>query len=466
MTSLSQAKGITSGKLFPAVIRFAIPLFISSLVQALFTAADTAVVGNFTAGDDRAVASIGAANPVIFLLVNSFVAFSTGVGIIIARAIGARDDEQIKKSVDTCILFSVILGVCLTLASLVSAVPILKAMDCPAECFDSAVIYMKIYMMGTPVVMLYNFAAAIIRAEGDSTRPLYYIIIAGIINVVCNILLCLLLEDKVIAVAISTVLSQTVSAVLALMRLVTKKEGPCHFSFRKFCFDWKILGSVLRYGIPLSITSAIYPIAGLQIQPAINSYGSANLAGCAAASNIDSMSNTLYVAFNSASVTFMSQNIGAHNRKRVMQTFWVCGICSFFAGLIPGLLSYRYSEFLLGLFLPGNPDAVFYGQKRMQYVSAFLWVAAINGSLSSAIAAFGYPTMSTLNNLISVLGFRIIWMNFVYNRAPSIDLLFVCYTISWSLTCVIYIILFIYALIKYQRKEKRREAQQTQPEPA
>lgn len=466
MHSLSQPKNFTSGKLFPAVIRFAIPLFISSLVQSLFTAADTAVVGNFTAGDDTAVASIGAANPVIFLLVNSFISFATGAGIIIARAIGANDKAQLKKAVDTSVIFSAILGISLALASFFLSVPVLKAMDCPDSCFDSAVMYLKIYMMGTPVAMIYNFGAAIIRSEGDSTRPLYYIIISGIVNILCNILLCIVLDDKVIAVAVATVLSQTVSAVLVMVRLITKKDGYCHFSFKDISYDWKSTGAILRYGIPLSISSAIYPIAGLQIQPAINSYGSANLAGGAAASNIDSISNTLYVAFNSASLTFMSQNIGAHNRKRVMQTFWLCGICAFLSGLVIGLVSFRYSEQLLSLFLPGNPEAIYYGQKRMQYVSAYLWVAALNGSLSAAISAFGYPTMSTLNNLISVLGFRIIWMNFVYNRAPTIDLLYVCYTISWSLTCVIYIILFIYALIKYQRKEKLREAQQTQPDPA
>lgn len=466
MRSLSQKKDFTTGRLLPTVIQFALPLFISSLVQSLFTAADTAVVGNFTAGDDTAVASIGAANPVVFLLVNSFIAFSTGAGIIIARAIGARDEDQIKRSTDTAVIFSAVLGLVLAVASQFLAVPILKAMDCPESCFDSAVLYMKIYMLGTPVVMIYNFGAAIIRAEGDSTRPLYYIIISGIINIVCNVLLCLVLENKVIAVAIATVLSQAVSAFLVMRRLMTKKDGYCFFSIKRVHFDWKATGSILRYGIPLSISTAIYPIAGLQIQPAINSYGPANLAGGAAASNIDSISNTLYIAFNSTALTSMSQNIGAHNRKRVMQTFFLCGVFAFFSGLILGLVTFRYSETLLNLFLPGNTEAIYYGQKRMQYVSAFLWVAALNGTLSAAISAFGYPTMSTLNNLISVLGFRIIWMNFVYNRAPSIDLLYVCYTISWSLTCVIYIILFIYALIKYQRKEKLWEAQPADSNPA
>lgn len=453
MTSLSQAKGITSGKLFPAVIQFAIPLFISSLVQALFSATDAVVVGNFTAGDGNAVASIGAANPVISLLINGFIALSTGAGIIIARAIGANDRTTIKKAVDTAIVFSLTFGVILTVAALVLAVPVLRSMDCPESCFDSAVIYMRIYMLGTPAVMVYNFAGAIIRAEGDSTRPLIYIIISGIVNVVTNVLLCILLEDKVIAVAVATVLSQIVSAFLVMARLMRNTDGPCHFSFRNFGFDWKALGSILRYGVPLAIASAIFPIANLQIQPAINSYGPENLAGNTASCNIDNLTGALYIAFNSTCLTFMSQNIGAHNSKRVVKTFCLCTICAVLSGLVCGTVSCGFSEELFELFIPGNAEAIYYGQKRMQYVTAFMWLAALNGSLSSAIQAFGYPTMSTVNNVVSVLFFRMIWMNFVYNRAPSIDRLYVCYTISWSITGVFYVILFIYAFWKFRRNE-------------
>ena len=458
----SRVDGITSGKLFPAVIQFAIPLFISTLVQALFSAADTAVVGNFTAGDGNAVASIGAANPVISLLINGFIALSTGASIIIARAVGAGDRVVLKKAVDTAIIFSFSFGVLLTVAALVFAVPVLRAMDCPESCFNSAVLYMRIYMLGTPAVMVYNFAGAIIRAEGDSTRPLLYIIISGIVNVVTNVVLCLLLEDKIIAVAVATVLSQIVSAVLVMARLICNTCSPCHFSLRNFGFDWKALGSILRYGIPLSIASAIFPIANLQIQPAINSYGPANLAGNTASCNIDNLTSALYIAFNSACLTFMSQNIGAHNSKRVVKTFYLCTICAVLSGLICGVVTCCYSEELINLFIPGNAEAVYYGQKRMQYVTAFMWLAALNGSLSSAVQSFGYPTMSTLNNVISVLVFRIIWMNFVYNRAPSIDRLYVCYTISWSIIGVVYVIMFVYAFTKYRRSELQRQQEPLQ----
>lgn len=453
MLKQSRGKNITSGNLFVGILQFAIPLYISSLVQNLFTAADTAIAGNFA--DGLAVAAIGAGNPVINLLINCFVSFATGAGMIVARAVGSKDHKRIKESVDTSMVFALALGLLLTLAALVLSVPALRVMKCPKECFDGAVLYMRIYMLGTPALMVYNFASAIIRAEGDSTRPLIYIMISGAVNVVTNIVLCLILPNKVAAVAIATVLSQTISAILAVNRLMTKPDGLCRFSLKGLVFRGAVLGEVFRYGFPLSVAAAIYPIANLQIQPAINSYGPANLAGVTAANTIDTVTNALQTSFNSTCVTFMSQNIGAHNRKRVEKTIVLCGLCAVISGLVIGLLTaHVFSEQLLSIFLPDYPEAIAYGQKKMIYTTAFYWLAALVGWLGSAVQAFGYPVLSTLNNLVSVLGFRIVWMNFVYNRAPSVDRLYVCYTISWGLTFLINIGLFIYAYRKYRQKER------------
>lgn len=449
-------RNIISGNLFKGIILYAIPLFLSALIQTLFTAADTAVVGNFA--DGLAVASIGAGNPVISLLINGFVAFGSGASIIISREIGAQDKDAVKKSVDTAMIFALFLGIVLTGFGLVLAVPVLSVMDCPEECFDSAVLYMKLYMLGTPAMMVYNFAAGIIRAEGDSTRPLIYIIISGIINVVTNILLCLMLPNKVAAVAIATVLSQVVSAVLSVTRLATKKDGICRLSFRNLRFHGKSLVEIVRYGIPLAAATVVYPLANMQIQPAINSYGAANLAGCTAATNLDGLSNCLHSAFGATCVTFVSQNFGACNRKRVEKSILICTACSFVSGLVLGLVTtYGFAEELLGLFLPGEVESIQYGFKRMQYVNAFMWISAINGCVSGSLQAFGYPTFSTLNGVISVLGFRILWMNVFYVKNPTIDMLYVCYTISWSISLLVNVILFFFVFKKYRRREKLRE---------
>ena len=466
MLKQKQGRNITSGNLFKGIVTYAIPLFLSALIQTLFTAADTAVVGNFA--DSIAVASIGAGNPVISLLINGFVGFASGASIIISHEIGAGNKEAVKKSVDTAMIFALILGLAITGFAFSLAVPILNMMDCPQECFDSAVLYMKLYMLGTPFMMIYNFAAAIIRAEGDSTRPLVYIIISGTVNVVTNVILCLILPNKVAAVAIATVLSQVVSATLSVVRLITKKEGICRLNLRTIRFHGKSMGEIVRYGIPLAAATVVYPLANMQIQPAINSYGAANLAGCTAATNLDGLTNCLHSAFGATCVTFVSQNLGAKNRKRVEKTILICTACSFVSGLVLGTgATYGFAEELLGLFLPGEAESIQYGFKRMQYVNAFMWISAINGCIGGSLQAFGYPTFSTLNGLVSVLGFRIVWMNVFYARNPNIDMLYVCYTISWTINLLINLTLFFFVFKKYRRREKLREQrEQEKPETA
>lgn len=452
MVKQNRGKNITSGNLFVGILQFAIPLFLSTLVQNMFTAADMAIVGNFAGGG--AVAAIGASTPVILLLIGGFIAFATGTSVVVAKYVGARDAENIKKTVDTAVLFAGAFGLALMLGAMLLSVPVLKLMESPAECFDDAVLYLRIYMVGVPANMIYNFSAAIIRAEGDSTRPLVYIMISGIVNVVTNMLLCLVLPNKVAAVAIATVLSQFISASLALTRLMRKKDGFCTFSLKNVVFKFRSLGEILRYGIPLAVASAIYPIANLQIQPAINSFGAANLAGVTAANSIDSLSGALQGAFSSTCVTFMAQNIGAHNKKRTLQAFGLCGLCSMLSGLILGNLCGRvFSKELLGLYLPDYPEAIAWGQQKLLYTTANNWLVAIVGWISASLQALGYPAFTTVNNLVCVLGFRIIWMNFVYPLNPVVEVLYTCYIVSWSLTTVFGCVVLSVAFKKYKRKE-------------
>jgi Na+-driven multidrug efflux pump len=260
----------------------------------------------------------------------------------------------------------------------------------------------------------------------------------------------------VAAVAIATVLSQFASASLALTRLMRKKDGFCSFSLKKAVFKLQSLGEILRYGIPLAVSTAIYPIANLQIQPAINSFGAANLAGVTAANSIDSLGGALQGAFSSTCVTFMAQNIGAHNKKRTLQAFGLCGLCSVLSGLILGNLCGRvFSEELLGLYLPDNPEAIAWGQRKLLYTTANNWLSAIMGWISASLQALGYPAFTTVNNLVCVLGFRIIWMNFIYPLNPVVDMLYICYLTSWSLTTVFGCVVLSVAFKKYKQKERQ-----------
>ena len=439
---------ITKGPLLSAIIRFAIPIMIASIVQNLFHSADMVILGNMA--DSTAVASVGATSNIISLIVNGFIALSFGTSVLLAQAIGAKNETQIKKIVDTSIYFSVACGLFVALIGNFVSVPLLRALECPQDCFDDAVIYLRIYMCGAPALLIYNFGAAIIRAEGDSRRPLMHAIVSGTVNVGLNIILCLIMTEKVAAVAISTVASQLIGAFLVIWRL-THKEGNCSFTFKNPSFSYPDLWSMLRFAIPSALTNMMYPIATLQITSTINSFGSECVAGGSAATNIEILTSSLYSAFASALITFMSQNIGASNRKRVEGTIIRCAILSVVIASVGPIIYFFFGEEVLSLYVPGDELAIFYGMKRLKYVLAFQMIAALNGIFGSAIQAFGHPFLSTIESVITVLAFRIFWMNFIYPHYETIDALLFCFTCSWILHLILVSATFAFAFLRYRR---------------
>ncbi len=445
---------ITKGPLLKSIIRFSIPVMIATIVQNLFHSADMIILGNME--DSIAVASVGATGNIISLVITGFIALSFGTSVFLAYAIGAKDEERIKKIVDTSIYFALACGVFVAIVGNIVSVPLLRALDCPADCFDGAVIYLRIYMCGAPAILVYNFGAAIIRAEGDSRRPLIHVIVSGIVNVVLNIILCIVMTEKVAAVAISTVVSQVIGAFLVIWRL-THKDGNCRFTFKKPSFSFPDLSRMLRFAIPSALTNMMYPIATLQITSTINSYGSECVAGGSAATNIELITSSLYGAFAVALITFMSQNIGAANRKRVEKTIVYCAILSVAIASLGPIIYFFCGEEVLSLYVPGDELAIFYGMKRLKYVLAFQMISALNGIFGSAIQAFGHPFLSTIESVITVLVFRIIWMNFIYPRYETIDALLFCFTCSWILHLILVSITFAFAFSRYRRNSILQE---------
>lgn len=439
---------ITKGPLLKSIVRFAIPIMIATIVQNLFHSADMIILGNMA--DSTAVASVGATANIISLVVQGFIALSFGTSVLLAQAIGAKDEQRIKKIVDTSICFSFICGVFVALLGNVISVPLLLALECPQDCFDSAVVYLRIYMCGAPALLVYNFGAAVLRAEGDSRRPLLHAIISGLVNVVLNLILCLLMKEKVAAVAISTIVSQAIGAILVIWRL-THKTGSCSFSFQNPSFSFPNLASMLRFAIPSALTHMMYPIATLQITSTINSFGSACVAGGSAATNVEVLTSSLFSAFATALITFMSQNIGAGNRKRVEGTIIRCAILSVAIAAVGPIIYFFFGEEVLSLYVPGDELAIFYGMKRLKYVLAFQMIAALNGIFGAAIQAFGHPFLSTIESVITVLVFRIFWMNFIYPQYETIDALLFCFTCSWILHLILVSATFAFAFFRYKR---------------
>jgi Na+-driven multidrug efflux pump len=298
--------------------------------------------------------------------------------------------------------------------------------------------------------LLYNFGAAILRAMGDSQRPLFYITVGGIANVILNVILCLVLPQKVAAVAISTVVSKIISGGLVLHRLCTM-EGERRVSLKKIRFDLAAFGNIIRFGIPTSISSLLYPIANLQVVPAINSFGVEAVAGNSASAHIYNIVGS-FNGFANTTTVFMGQNIGAGHRDRVKKTFWYCLGFGILIALTIGTLAYQSGEFWLGLILgTSSHEAIGYGMIRMFYLTQFLFINLANSVLIHALQAYGYPIFGSISSIAFTLGFRIFWMQVIYPKYPVFDSVMACFVVSWTLNMIFNA---VFVAIFYRRYNK------------
>ncbi len=440
----------TKGKLVRLIFIYTIPIILSTILQNLFNIADKAVLGNWAGSD--AVASIGATTTISGLIINGAVGLSTGTAIILAHYVGQKENEKIKKAVDTALITATLLGMVLAFASVLLTPTFLTLTNCPPECYDGAVIYMRIYLAGAPATLLYNFSSAILRTLGDTQKPLVYITVAGVVNVVLNIILCIFLPHKVMAVAIATVVSKIVSVVLVLKRLSRFEEG-FKLEIKKMRFDLSTFWQILRFGIPASISTLMYPIANLQIVPATNSFGVDAVAGCSAASSIHSIVSAFTSGFGVATTTFMGQNIGAKNPDRVKKSFWYMLLFNLLISGSLGILFCITGRFWLGIIVGRSATAAIeYGLIRMFYVTFFAFISAANQTLSHALQAFGYPMFTSISNIAFTLGFRTVWMQFIYPHLPTFSNLMLCFTVSWTLNMLLYSVFFAFVYIRYTKK--------------
>lgn len=440
----------TSGPVVSSVIKYAFPVFLTSIIQTFMNAADTAVLGNMA--DSTAVASVGATATVVALLVNSMAGISEGAKILLARTIGSADYSRCKRVVSTAIITAFCLGVIVGVTGFFAARPILELLKCPDDCIEGAVTYLSIYFFSTPLTLIYNFSAGIIAISGDSARPMKYMIISGLSNVMLNVIMCLILPNKIVAVAIATVIGTAISTTLAMRDVI--KNDKFAFDIKHMTFAPHELLLMLKYGIPIMLNSAMYPISSLQIQAAINSYGSAAIAGNTAAGYMENTVSSLNSSLSSATSTFVGQNLGAKKHERVSRSILVCTLISFSASLLLSQALYAFGEPLLSIFVPGNEIAITYGILRMSYTVFFYFIPSINACICAALNAFGYTFIPSSSSLLSVLVFRVAWMEFVYNPAPSFELLCLCFTVSWSINLAICALAFVIIYFAKFKKNK------------
>lgn len=421
---------MTSGPLLKNVLAFAVPLILSGVLQLLYNSADIIVVGRFA--DSLAMAAVGSTTSLIHLMVSLLMGLSVGSSVAVARACGAKDDVSIHRAVHTSIALALISGFALGAAILAFSRGLLELMGCPENVIEGAALYLKIYAAGLPASMIYNFGAAILRAVGDTRRPLYFLTVSGIVNIILNILLVAGLKLSVAGVAIATVASEVLSCVLVLLCLIHSHDA-IRYEPKKTRIYKKSLSMILRIGLPAGLQSSMFSISNVLIQSAINSFGAAAIAGNTAAASIEGFATTLSNALSQAALTFSSQNMGAGKYARVRRVLVVCLAATLIGGLCMGLLIDTFGTPLLALFNT-DPDVISCGLIRVSHNMPPYFLFCLQDTFVGLLRGIGYSLLPTVTSLSGICLLRIVWLYTAFAASPTLDTLYLSYPVSWAAT--------------------------------
>ena len=435
----AKRKDLFCGSLTKNILLFALPLMATGMLQTLFNTADLAVVGRFDGND--ALAAVGSTSSMIHLIVNLLMGLSVGASVVVAQAYGAKDDKTMSKSVHTAVAVSVVGGLIVAVVGFFLGGKILALMGTAPEVIDDATLYVKIYFLGAPVSMIYNFGAAILRAVGNTKTPLLFLSAAGVINVLLNLFLVIVFNMGVAGVAIATVVSQTVSAVLVLVYLARRSDA-CRFYLKKLAFYKNELVRMIAIGLPAGLQSSLFAISNVMIQSSINSFGSVEIiAGNTAAMSIEGFVYILMNSFSNAGMTFIGQTIGAEHYERVPRVarrtlLWVT-----LGGLFAGILCYILRDPLLSVFLKVEEGsnaalAASYGEMRLLYICAPYFICGVMDVLTGLLRGMGYSTVPMIITVGGVCGLRLVWIYTVFAIFHTPEVLFISYLLSWLVTAL------------------------------
>ena len=435
-----------NGPLGRKILRFAVPLAATSILQQLFNAADIAVVGQFAG--DKALAAVGANTFVINMLINLFVGISVGVNVVVANSIGAQSYRAITRSVHTSVIVSFISGILLSFIGVFFARPILSAISTPADVLDLAVRYLQVYFAGIPFVMLYNFVAAILRGKGDTKRPLYVLLATGAINVLLNVLFVAGFGMSVTGVALATVIANALSAG-TLFYFLLHEVGPFKLEFWKLKITPVFLGRIMRVGLPAGLQGVVFSFSNVCLQSAINSLGSATVAASAAALTYEFIVYYWLNSFSHACVTFVGQNYGAKNLERCRRAVrWTILLATTSTFALSMLCCY-FAKPLLSLYT-SDPEIIATGSIRMYVVVGVLFINVFLDVFSGALRGMGQSLAPALTCVVGVCGIRILWVIFVFPMYQNFTSLMVVYPISWVATIMVLAGIYIYR-VKHTR---------------
>ncbi len=435
------------GPLFTKILLFSIPLMISSILQLLFNATDMVVVGRFAGS--TALAAVGANASLINLLTNLFVGFSVGANVLVARFYGAKKEREVSETVHSAIVLSLICGVGLMIFGIIVAPQILIVMGTPEDVLSQAVLYIRIYFAGMPVILLYNFGSSILRAVGDTQRPLYYLFAAGIINIILNLFFVIGFHLGVAGVALATVISQVVSAFL-IIRCMMRMEGSCQVEWKKLRLKREKVIQIVRIGLPAGLQGTVFSLSNVLIQSSVNSFGSVAMAGNTAASNIEGFIYMAMNAFHQTALSFTSQNFGAGNYKRIGKVLMECLGLVTGVGLVMGWMAYLFGNQLLGIY-SSDPKVIEVGLLRLSVICTTYCFCGIMDVMVGELRGLGYAVMPMIVSLLGACGFRILWIFTVFQEYRSLWTLYISYPVSWFMTGVVHMI--CYVIIRKKQKQ-------------
>lgn len=429
-----------NGSILDKLVSFSIPLMLSGILQLLFNAVDIIVVGQFTGNE--ALAAVGSTTALINVFVNLFIGISLGASVLAARFYATGQEKEMSETVHTSITLALISGIAMGIIGVIAAKGALELMDTPDNVLNLSTLYMRIYFMGMPFFMLYNYGAAILRAVGDTKRPLLFLIISGATNVLLNLLLVIQFHLGVAGVAIATVISQCISCVLVL-RCLYLSDGSYQLRFNKLGMKTRYVKQIFQIGIPAGIQSTIINFSNVLLQSSVNSFGSVAMAGYTAANNILGF---LYVSVNSitqACMSFTSQNYGVRKFKRMDKVLLECLGLTVIVALVLGGGSYLFGAELMHIYTKST-KVIECGVDIMLYTTVTYFLCGIMDLLPGALRGMGHSTVPMILSVIGTVGTRIVWIYVIFPCHRSLDFLFISYPVSWLLTIVMQVICFYF----------------------
>lgn len=441
---------LTEGSIVRKLLMFSLPLMASNVLQLCFNAADIMVVGQFAG--DNSLAAVGSTSSVIHLLTNVFMGLSVGVNVLVARFFAAKQEEELHKTVHTAITVSLICGILMVIIGEVAAKQILIWMDSPDEVIDLAALYLRFYFLGMPATILYNFGAAILRAIGDTKRPLYFLAISGLVNLILNCIFVIIFHWDVAGVAVATVISQCISCVMVL-RCLANESGSLRLTRSGLGIDKRILRQIVQIGLPAGIQSSLFSLSNVVIQSSINGFGPLAIAGNTAGQSLEGFLNVIVNAFSQGGVAFVSQNVGAKKYERINKIVIVLETCVFSVSVVLGNVIYFFAPVLLRLYTD-SPEVVEAGMKRMMYACCFYFFYGMMDSMVAVLRGLGRSVVPMIVALMGVCGFRLLWIAVMFTNPAfhNIETVYIAYPLSWGITFLAHTLCFLVIRLKLKKK--------------